>query len=502
MREFNYQGLAFRQQEASPIQVSFVAHAEEIMEWAGIPRKSDEFLAGFQRFRDDQRVDQEILPFFQDPKNCSPTAIIVALRKESGIGGARLSAVPMQPGQILAAQITITLDDQKLASDDIFEAASSYVNSRLRREPAPSETMAREEDEDLDDEEDDEADTGEFVSGNENIHLGSATLARLKQLLDDRSNWTNRNFRNAIVDFVKPAFLIDGQHRVAAAAKIGPKGLPFIVCGLYDPAWEEQVFQFTVVNLKPRKISPALITSIAALSLTKTEQSELEGRLQQAGVRMAEVTIMSLVAHDDQSPFAGLVNLAVGDPGSSSDLLGYGAMKRIAKVWYRAHRTSLTNIALQLFSTTSISQARSKWQADRAWFDFFCTFWRTIKEHYSADLWKKSEGNHLFVGATLYAFQEALLGGADGQLRSIWALPDEMAPDQRSRESQKQFRSVIEAHLSYFPEEMWTIRWAKSGQDTSAGRNELVKLFDIFMDHGKKTGKVWKLWKKSDWFKV
>ena len=86
MNKFEYDVLAFRQQEESPIQVTFVANAGDIMIWSGVPRKQDELLAGYQRFRDDNRINQEIVPFFQNDKNCSPTAVIVALRKGSGIG--------------------------------------------------------------------------------------------------------------------------------------------------------------------------------------------------------------------------------------------------------------------------------------------------------------------------------------------------------------------------------------------------------------------------------
>src|SRR5207249_1399093 len=111
------------------------------------------------------------------------------------------------------------------------------------------------------------------------VHLGNETLSKMKALLEDKTNWSNEKFRTAIIDYVKPAMLIDGQHRIAAGAKFGAKGLPFMVCGLYDATWEEQVFQFTVVNIKPKKIPPSLITSIAALSLSKQEQINLGSRL-------------------------------------------------------------------------------------------------------------------------------------------------------------------------------------------------------------------------------
>ncbi|HQU46564.1 MAG TPA: hypothetical protein PK867_27405, partial [Pirellulales bacterium] len=104
MKTFRYSVFAFRQQAAAPVQVAFVAPAQEILQWSGVPRKSDELLTGYQRFLDDQRVNEEIVPFFQDPKNCSPTAIIIALRKDSGLGKCLLDGADnIEPGKIIPA---------------------------------------------------------------------------------------------------------------------------------------------------------------------------------------------------------------------------------------------------------------------------------------------------------------------------------------------------------------------------------------------------------------
>ncbi|WNG27698.1 hypothetical protein F0U62_29455 [Cystobacter fuscus] len=491
-----YNVLAFRQQEKSPIQITFVAHAGDILQWSGIPRKSDELLTGYQRFRDPKRVDQEIVPYFQNPKNCSPTAVIVALRKDTGVGSCSLNPSSIKTGEIIQAVLTIEIDDQLLVGDAVFEAALDFVNKRLP-ETEPDEAA---EDESIEDEEIVEDDQS-------NIHLGSATLRQMKALLEDKANWANPSFRLAILDYVKPAFLIDGQHRTSAAAKIGQNGLPFMVCGLFDAPWEEQVFQFTVVNLKQNPIPPSLITSIAALSLTRQEQNEVEARLRQAGVRMQEVTIMSLAAYDDRSPFAGMIDMAVGDPKKKGEKLGYGGMRRIASVWYSASRTSLTQIANNLYGTTSSTSARQKWRTDGAWFDFFCAFWDTIRETYDPQIWKKG-ASQLMIGAHLWALQEVILEQADGQVDSHWHLP-KVTPDELAQtfEARKEsligkLKEVIATTIKYFPEDMWTIKWSKTSQDTGPGREELANFFQNFIDKGKKGGGLWKGWKSADWFKA
>lgn len=513
MRRFEYQALAFRQQKDSPIEVAFVANAHDILAWAGVPRKSDEMLTGYQRFLDRDRINQQIVPYFQEPKNCSPTAIVVALRRDSGLGHCILENANIVAGEPpIATTLVIEIDEVALGTEGVFTAALGYISSRLEgqgdslegeraEEVLDSAELEDSEEEGEGDAEQEEADSSEDES-EDLVHLGSQTLRSLKEMLENRSNWKHEEFRAAIADYVKPALLIDGQHRIHGAAKIGNRGLPFIICGLYDPSWEEQVFQFTVVNLRPRRIPPSVITSIAALSLTRDELDRLESRLTQAGVKMAEVSMMSLVAYDDQSPFVSMIEMHIREPESRSDRLGYGAMKRIAKVWYGGNRKSLTLIAKNLFAKKSVSAARREWRESRAWFEFFCLFWDGVRQHYPETLWEKSEANRLLVGAHLWALQEAILTSADGQVPSHWRInAKETSYEERMTLLQERFLEILSEALRCFPPELWTRRWAKSGQDTTAGRKELFEIFKKFITEGQTSGR-WKTWMNHPWFKI
>jgi len=509
---FEYQALAFRQQEKSPIEVAFVAYALDILTWAGVPRKSDELLAGYQRFLDRNRINQDIVPYFQEPKNCSPTAIIVALRTDSGLGHCFLENSDVKAGEPpITTKLVIEIDEDSLKTEKVFEAALLHVNFRLdgqsdlttREDIEQSSDEEREEAEEI--EEDIEAETEEGTGaeggGEDVVNLGSKTLRSLRELLNDRGNWAKSEFRLAIADYVKPALIIDGQHRVHGAAKIGRQGLPFMLCGLYDPTWEEQVFQFTVVNLRPRRIPPSIITSIAALSLTRTELDRVEARLTQAGVKMAEVTMMSLVAYDDQSPFASMIEMQTREPEGRSDRLGYGSMKRIAKVWFRGSRKSLTLIAKALFATNNVATVRKEWLATKAWFEFFCLFWAQVRERYPEDLWEKSPTNRLLNGAHLWALQEAILTSADGQVPSHWKIKgDEAAYEERLNQLKGRFLEILSESLKYFPPELWTKSWTKTGQDTNEGRRELADVFKSIIEEGQKSGRL-KVWVNYEWFK-
>ncbi|MCM5571085.1 hypothetical protein M6I34_11265 [Burkholderiaceae bacterium FT117] len=494
-----YSVFAFRQQAKSPIQVAFVANAGDVLTWAGIPRKSDELLTGYQRFKDDDRINRSIVPFFQNPANCSPTAVIIALRADTGIGRCVLANTEMPVGEVVETQLEIEMDEDAMKTDAIFEQALSYIEQRLGADAEQSEEeVSEDDDQDLDEIEDEEENGG---ATDISVHLGTETLAKMRDLLRDKENWVNPAFRDAIADYVKPAMVIDGQHRISAGAKFGPKGLPFMVCGLYDATWSEQVFQFTVVNIKPKKIPPSLITSIAALSLSKVEQSQLRGRLNQAGVKMTEVEIMSMVAYDDQSPFSNFIDMGVGEKSAKSDLLGYAAIKRVAKVWYTAQRNSFVQIAKSLFSTENANKARSEWRSSKIWFDFFCLFWGIVRDHYPNSYWKKYEGNRFFIGASLWALQEALLIEADGQMKSHWKVAPEASMEERVESLRVAFEDVVRTNLAYVPVDMWSVPWEKVSLDTNQGRDELRKLLSKLINDGKIEGRVAKNWKADSWFK-
>ena len=205
---------------------------------------------------------------------------------------------------------------------------------------------------------------------------------------------------------------------------------------------------------------------------------------------------MSLVAYDDNSPFAERIDMSVAAK-DREEKLGYGSMKRIAKEWYSASRTSLTQVAKATYPTTNANRARRDWRAEKLWFDFFCKFWSTVRD-YAPAYWQKQSNNKLFVGAHLWALQEAILKQADGQVASHWVVEASIQDsDARIEILKGKLLEVVTTALSYFPKELWGEPWVKVSQDTNAGRQELVVAFQRFIDEGKKTGGVWKNWRKK-----
>src|SRR3954470_13214375 len=82
---FVYDGRAYRQglDPKVPWIISFVAPAEQVLKWAGIPRRSDDAFVGFQRAGEEVRI-LNAKKFFEIPENQSPTSLIVGVHEAAG----------------------------------------------------------------------------------------------------------------------------------------------------------------------------------------------------------------------------------------------------------------------------------------------------------------------------------------------------------------------------------------------------------------------------------
>ncbi len=342
--------------------VSFVASAEDLLQWAGIPRRSEENLVGFQRGYNEARVERA-KRYFDFPENQSPTALVVGLHPPRGRDPDSIG-VAMDGDEDDAIQtctLTVRYDDTEHDLDDIVESVKRQLDYRLAQandedaeqesdeeaslesEDASTDTATADSDEEPADAVDDDkaeeslnadedgadGDEGEEVEDPDEIELGRSVLHALRAHLEDR-DWCAAN-EEALRDMAKPATLIDGQHRVKGAER-QERGIPFAVCALVDCEWSEQVYQFTVVNYTAKGIPDQFITANAALSLTRDELGGLQNRLVQAGVKVIEYELMKVVEFDTRSPFYGLVNLS---EKKAEKKIGYKTMVRVAKAWYQ-----------------------------------------------------------------------------------------------------------------------------------------------------------------------
>lgn len=489
-----YEGLAYRQTTTadSPWIITIVVAAEELLTWAGIPRRANsEEVMGFQRAVNLER-QEKARDFFLQATNQSPTALIVGFRLAASDNPAILvelgPASPDSKAVYRTCRVTVEFEADQLSTDAIVNLVRAQIDHRLQGE-LPD-----------DDEEELEASAAEtqdeegaappatttdetFEDGDhDDIELGRSLLHRLKTRLEDAA-WCEAN-REALVDLAKPATIIDGQHRVLGAA-LCERRLPFTVCALVDCTWAEQVFQFTVVNYTASRIPDQFITANAALSLTKDELDGLQPRLEQAGVKVLEYELMRVVNWDPESPFFELVDLA---EQRRPDRIGYKTMVRVAKVWYAAthpaFRPLLANLYADLPGARNHSRRLQRWK-EEDWGLFFIDFWREVRDHYqdkrsydeAHSLWDVGHSN-LTIAAVIFEFQMQFLLNLNAQDEDFFATS---GTDPRT-ELRSKIRRRAAKFVDWFPPQFFARKWGMTSLNTGVGRRALQETLRRLLD--------------------
>lgn len=499
----SYDGIAYKQSNLpeAPWLVSFVAPAEELLTWAGIPRRSEHNLSGFQRAEDPVRI-AKAKSYFQLPDNQSPTALVVGIHPADD--AQRRVTLEFTGGvdtdSIRPCRLSIDFDPAALDLTGAIELVRRQLVHRLGA--APEEELDDEIEDELEDEAaqseasdaiDDgpvEVGEGEAVTDDEDeaddeeFELGRSILRRLLDRLDD-PEWCAAQ-EEALRDLAKPATIIDGQHRVKGAEAC-ERNIPFAVCAIFDCAWPEQVFQFTVVNYTAKGIPDQFITANAALSLTKGELDELADRLVQADVKVIEYELMKVVQFGDRSPFFYLVDLTEKrDPTK----IGYKTMVQVAKEWYNARHPVfdliLPNIYPDLRGRRAKSARVTRWKNDGDWGEFFLDFWRAVYNEYASHsshepghrLW--DVGNSQLVNAVvLLELQRTYLKNLNDQDEEFFELSstDDPVRDMRTKLSRR-----VEKFIEWFPPSFFATKWGLSSLNTGPGRAVLQQTLLQFVD--------------------
>jgi hypothetical protein len=505
MTHFEYLGVAYRQNKSSeaPWLVSYVVAAEELLEWAGIPRRATPGLVGFQRTYDEARVMQA-KKFFDLAPNQSPTALVVGIHPIAPSGNRPVKLEFLdgdETSMVRKCRLVVEFNPDHMSLDRVIESVRHQIHYRLDQDilnAGPSSALSSptditdEEDSaeeaaeeavrasETDDEED-EALEGEDHSG-EALELGRSLLNELLVHLDDR-DWCAAHLDD-LRDLAKPATIIDGQHRVLGA-RACERNIPFAVCAMYDCDWAEQVFQFTVVNYTAEGIPDQFITANAALSLTKPELGKLQTRLVQAGVKVIEYELMKVVQFDVSSPFHNLVNLSEKkDPKK----IGYKTMVRLAKRWYDGRHQVFQLLFAQMFPDLRGRKNRRKrlelWRAEY-WGTFFLDFWSVVHRRYNSEpanepgynLWDVGHSN-LIVAIVLLEFQEAYLDNLNAQDEEFFQPKDS---HNAVAELRDKLRKRAEKFVEWVPPQFFGTRWGWSGLSIGPGRSALKEALGKFV---------------------
>jgi hypothetical protein len=446
MTQYRYVGQSYSQGTNNHVLYSFVASARDVMKWAGVPSKTERFHGGFQRALSSRYT--KIVQYFESGQ-ISPGAIVVAFRP-TACKISELSSPSNWPSDEHCTSkpkfVQIEFSSTDYSTTSVHELAS-LVRDLLQSRPGLLDTEStpidfEEGSEDAgnidekqtvgkgDDEDEDELDVGrsklrmfyDFLGSKEAISdwLRKENEKSQKIKLKKNPSKSERDLieyspeeklKSTCISLLRPAMLVDGQHRVNGANESEVENVEFTVCAVHDANWVEQVFQFVVLNKMARSISKDFLTELLNSSLTNSEVLEIDRRLDAIGIRNADRIIHKYINHDKRSPFAEMVAEAGEVSGADrSGKLSQQGMIALAKRWKAiagAKKSAEMNMFIKYLSKSSLSEARAAWANVEAWIPLFFAFWSVIKEKYEPEhIWVKNEGYNLLKIVTLQALQD------------------------------------------------------------------------------------------------
>lgn len=459
--QFTYSAQRFKPRAGSDQELLlFVAPATDIRTWAGVPRKAFDYQHGFQRTLNPGRVGDVSRYFGEDQRNISPTSIVV------GFTGSVLIDDAADGSGFTRVQICLP-DFTALSLTDLADLALAELRARLGEDLATDieqnadvafAEAVRLQDEEAVDESfgiDDDSET----SGTNGMDQGAESRSYLgdfyAQLLGYRNEiqpWPDEaELREVLYSLLRPAIIVDGQHRVFGGAHADAEML-FAVCAIPNSSWAESVYQFVVINQKAKPIKPAFLSSIIATSLNVDEIATVYDRLRTSKIDVERAEIMDRVETDPASPFRGMIDFEVE---RSPGFLQFPGMSRLVKDFQnipRSHSGLLPD---------------GEWlNVEGEWIEHFFAFWRGIRTYFEgqdARLWQKPSAdtpNNLLKIVTLQEVQ--------GLMLDLWA-------DSRLFTFQSVAATEIAAanFWSDFPSTFFSDEWRLKGLQTSVGRRML-----------------------------
>ncbi|MBB3319934.1 hypothetical protein FHT77_005852 [Rhizobium sp. BK181] len=459
---YEYIGQRFKPREGTDQQLLlFVAPAEDIRSWAGVPRKAFDYQHGFQRTLNPGRVG-DVMKYFKDSeRNISPTSVVVGLT-----GAVEITPLKDVAGNFSEiVKITINAPDYAaMPIEELIDAAVVAVRTRL------NETAVTQIEENLNRAFADAVTTedvdqsfgivsdkiiedggGIAAEGDGRSYLADfyAQLRGYQERLDDLP--AENTLRETLYSILKPAVLVDGQHRVFGGAS-SDESMLFSVCAIPGSTWAESVFQFVIINQKAKPIKPAFLSSIIATSLSTKEIDEVYTRLRSSSIDVERSEVMERLNTEPSSPFKGMIDFEVeGAPG----YLQFPGMAKLAR--------DFQNIP----NTHSVLLRSGSWDDVAGdWIDHFFAFWRGIREYFEGQdnrLWSEPSSdrpNNLLKIVSLQVMQQVVLDG--------WA-------DSRIFRLDDVDGTCVATHSFWmdFPSTFFTDEWRQKGLQTSVGRGIL-----------------------------
>ena len=494
--KMSYKALLTRQTTSNKTIALFSASSAEITQWAGVPQKrrlgQGEETAGFQREENPGRI-RSLQEFYSNPENMIQNPLLCALRDDLGT---QVSFQPEIQDDTDATQfgtLTIAFDDYSATPlVDMFGAVRSRLEARVAelagRTPDPSfvaalkhrayddghlisaEAVGEPSVDDSAEELDDAADSASTAGAD----AASAVLFDESHIVDfwhevaarheilktiDRDVQLNEFLgfsREALLSYLQPVVLVDGQHRLRGAVRSAEeaidmpavqfeieallegaadpeavqsqmllrhsRNLPISLLLNGDPA--EQVFQFIVVNQKATPVGRALLGTIVSTTLSNDEMARVAERLKSAGIALEESQAVTYMVRHPDSPFHNLVERGLA--GDAKDLLQWNVLASLISIFRELTGGKLygyRNDYADLWRQRRLSESKlvldhvahgfetpfAYWRSfDGPWRAIFVQFWSQVRDKFGNTLdpdkpnyWGRPRESNLFNKVSL-----------------------------------------------------------------------------------------------------
>ncbi|MGW8951528.1 hypothetical protein [Streptomyces sp. NPDC055709] len=454
-----YEAFRTRQTPQSKPLILFSAPAVEIEKWAGVPQRrrlAEEETSGFQREENRARV-RELTEFFSDHRNVTQNPLLGALQDDANV-----EFIELQPGSPFG-KLKISYEDYSkvpmiellrrlvarleervdilgdcVVDEDRVAVLLERENLRLNAGASDEDGEAGSQDDDAemaseDESSTDDTDDAATVMLAEETHLVDfytelrGRIRILEHLGIEDSDEVQGFTKEALLGYLKPVVLVDGQHRLrgavvsanevlktpegkdyiikAVASDVDPlhaeqqliressRQLPFSL--LMDDSPSEHVFQFVVVNQKAIPMGKALLGTIVSTSLSRDELQSVAQRLRDAGIKLEDSQAVAYLTRAEESPFRGLVQ--TGMEGDRTDLLQWSVLQSLVSI-FRELRGGRPYHGKQdyarawkdyyfpqcgLVSQGSDKEREEEWsRPDGPWRDVFIQFYTRIRDYF------------------------------------------------------------------------------------------------------------------------
>ncbi len=439
--KFKYQAIEVKQTPNARPFYLLQSNAEEILKWCDVPRKKEDFLAGYQRDLGARHslISEYFMTEVDEGNNIIPSSIIIAARKEN----TKITPIAGAADGLVEIEITLsTKDFEELVKDTITE-----LKARLNQEELASIAIENAgDDEEEDDDENEEIPPQSYIASIVKILEGAGSKL---ENLDDGLRETVKNY---IFGISKPGLILDGQHRVYGAKNVNqfPVSLPIVL--LPGLSYSEQVFHFYVLNNKAKPLNKTELRAIISTSLSNGEIDGLYDRFKQVGVTAEETEWTHKMNTDSKSPFYKLINF--GRDGSKAAIPENVAFQVVSK-FIKPNKKYKT-----------IYKDIPEWSDYSFRISLFYSMWQAIKEKYPAAWVAAAEriNPQILQKVSLVILQEYLFDmfANDMPRRNLRNEKSPFADPSTLKEE-------VSLQLTFLSEEFFTKEWKMKGLDTGAG---------------------------------